>query len=209
MIVVHEDRWLVVVDKPAGLPAQAPAGGGDNVFDRLRAERPYIALHHRLDAGVSGLMVLSVSPDVNAALAEAFREHRIERIYRAIASGRVSPGVWDRPVDGKPARTTVEVVGHASGRTALVLRPHTGRKHQLRIHAALAGHPLLGDRVYGEAIGRAWPRIALHAAGLALTHPGTGQPLVLESPLPPDLEPLWASVVGKAPEGPPARRGPG
>ncbi len=181
----------MVVDKPHGLPSQAPRGGGDCVVDRLKVARTYVALHHRLDTPASGLLVLSVSPDANPSLAEAFREHQVRRTYAAVLYGRADSGVWDRPVDGKPARTRVDVQGAAHGLTAVHLYPETGRKHQLRIHASLSGAPICGDRRYGGDAGRRWPRLALHALRLELTHPVTGQPLRFEAPLPDDLRPLW------------------
>lgn len=201
MRVVFEDDCLVVVDKPSGTPTQStrqsPQGGGDNLYDRLRADRPYVALHHRLDTAASGLVLFVVDPVVNAAIAAAFQEHRIARTYLAVAWGEV-PGdaVWDRPVDGKPARTEVAVVGAARGMTALRLRPITGRKHQLRIHAALAGTPLVGDPRYGGEAMRRWPRLALHATALGLEHPVTGAALTVEAPLPADLEGLWRDATG-------------
>lgn len=190
---VHRDRWIVVVDKPAGLPTQPPHGGGDNVHDRLRASGAYVALHHRLDAAASGLLLFGLDRSVNAALARAFRTHAIARTYLAIGCGDVRDEAWDRPVEGKAARTRVEVVGRGGGRSALRLRPETGRKHQLRVHAALAGAPLLGDRLYG---GDPADRLALHAAGLAFAHPATGEPIVLSSPLPPELAAAWAAAGG-------------
>jgi 23S rRNA-/tRNA-specific pseudouridylate synthase len=190
---VFRDRWIVVVDKPAGLPTQPPQGGGDNVHDRLRASGGYVALHHRLDAAASGLLLFGLDRAVNAALAQAFRTHAIARTYLAIACGDVLDDVWDRPVEGKTARTRVEVVGRGGGRCALRLRPETGRKHQLRVHAALAGAPLLGDRVYG---GDPAERLALHATGLAFAHPATNEPIVLSSPLPDELAAAWAAAGG-------------
>lgn len=190
---VYRDRWLIVVDKPAGLPSQAPKGGGDNVHDRLRAAEGYAALHHRLDAAASGLLLVGIDRAVNAALALAFRTHAIARTYLAIGCGEATGGVWDRPVEGKSARTGVEVLGRGGGRSALRLRPETGRKHQLRVHAALAGLPLLGDRVYG---GDPAERLALHAAGLAFVHPATGEAITLSSPLPPELADAWAAAGG-------------
>lgn len=192
---VFRDAALWVVDKPAGLPTQAARGGGDNLYDRARAEAPYVGLHHRLDTAASGLVLLVVDPGVNAVVAAAFREHRIRRSYRAVAWGAVEAGFWDRPVEGKAAHTDVEVVGRGRGMTALLLRPRTGRKHQLRVHAALAGAPLVGDRRYGGEASARWPRLALHAAGLGLAHPVGGAELALEAPLPDDLAPLWDSLV--------------
>jgi 23S rRNA pseudouridine1911/1915/1917 synthase len=189
--VRFEDRWLVVVHKPAGLPTQAPRGGGDNLFDRLRAEHPYVGLHHRLDAAASGLVLLTLDRQVNAAVAAAFREHTIDRGYLAVLTGHARSGTWDRPVDGKRARTDVEVLGHGAGLTAVRLRLHTGRKHQIRVHAALAGTPVGGDRRYGGDATRRWPRLALHATTLRLTHPHTGEELAIDDPLPDDLRALW------------------
>lgn len=200
MRTVFADDHLVVIDKPSGLPTQAtrqsPQGGGDNAYDRLRAERPYVALHHRLDTAASGLVLFVVDPAVNAAVAAAFQGHRIARTYLAVAWGEVIDTVWTRPVDGKTARTEIEVVGAARGLTALRLRPITGRKHQLRVHAALAGTPLVGDPTYGGEAMRRWPRLALHATALGLAHPATGEALVLEAPLPADLEGLWREAGG-------------
>jgi 23S rRNA-/tRNA-specific pseudouridylate synthase len=190
---VFRDRWILVVDKPAGLPSQAPKGGGDNVHDLLRASEPYVALHHRLDAAASGLLLVGLDRSVNAALAEAFRAHAIARTYLAVGCGDARDGVWDRPVEGQAASTRVEVVGRGGGRSALRLRPETGRKHQLRVHAALAGVPLLGDRAYG---GDPAERLALHAAELALVHPATGETVTLSSPLPPELLGAWAAAGG-------------
>lgn len=211
LVEVHRDRWLVVIDKPAGLPTQAARGGGDNVFDRLRATYPYVGLHHRLDTPVSGLVLFTLDPSVNAAVAAAFRDHAIERTYLGVVVGEVVAGRWNRPVDGLPAVTDVGVVGVGGGLCGVELRPRTGRNHQLRIHAALAGAPLAGDRQHGGDAARSWKRLALHATELRLTHPATGAELVARSPLPVDLEPLWARATQRPPpqETPPAGRGPG
>lgn len=195
MTVVYEDEWLLVIDKPAGLPTQAPDGGGDNLFDRLRAARPYVGLHHRLDAGASGLVLFSLDPSVNAAITRAFREHSIDRRYQAILAGWVDGGRWERPIDRQPARTDVEVAGRGGGRTAVVLTLSTGRRHQIRIHAALAGAPVLGDRRYGDEASRRFSRLALHAARLSWVHPRSGAPMSWEAPLPPDLTGAWDAVV--------------
>lgn len=193
--VVHDDGVLLVVDKPSGLPTQAPEGGGDNLFDRLRAERPYVGLHHRLDAGASGLVLFTLAPEVNAAVTEAFRAHAIERRYRALLAGWVEDGAWDRPVDGQPARTEVRVVGRAGGRSAVELALHTGRRHQIRVHAALAGAPVLGDRQYGDEASRRFPRLALHAWRLELVHPATGARIAWEAALPGDLQAAWDATT--------------
>lgn len=194
--IAWEDPWLLVVDKPAGLPTQAARGGGPNLFDTLREGRPYVGLHHRLDTPVSGLVLFTLDPAVNPAVAEAFRTHAIVRTYLAVAVGEVAPGRWERPVDGQPARTGVEVVGRGSGLTALRLRPETGRFHQLRIHAALNGTPLLGDRRHGGGAARGAPRLLLHAAGLAWAHPVTGERCAVDSPWPAAVAAWWARAGG-------------
>ncbi len=193
--VLHQDRWLLVVDKPAGLPSQAGRDGQPGAFERLRAEFGEVYLHHRLDTAASGLLLFATHPAANAPLTEAFRDHQIEREYLAIAVGAVSDGEWRWPVDGQPAHTTVRVEAAGSGMRALRLRLSTGRKHQLRRHAAMAGAPLAGDRRYGAEVGKAWPRLALHATRLALTHPVTGEAMAWESALPADLRELWAMLL--------------
>lgn len=194
--ILYEDRWLVVVDKPSGLPTQGTRAGEPGVFELLDRQRSYVALHHRLDRPASGLVLLGLSRQANPGLAAAFREHRIQRTYLAVLVGSLTADTtWAWPVEGKPARTQVRVLSTRSGFTAVELRLHTGRKHQLRRHAAMAGLPLAGDRRYGGEAGRAWPRLALHATRLELSHPVTGQALKVESPLPADLQGLW-SLLG-------------
>jgi 23S rRNA-/tRNA-specific pseudouridylate synthase len=194
--VRFQDRWLVVVHKPAGLPTQAARGGSDNVFDRLRAQHDYVGLHHRLDAAASGLVLLTLDRSANAPVAAAFQQHDIERRYLAVLTGQARAGTWSWPVQRKRAGTHVEVLGHGGGLTAAALQLDTGRKHQIRVHAAMAGTPIAGDRTYGGDSTRRYPRLALHAWRLALRHPVTGAPLEVEDPLPDDLQPLWAEAGG-------------
>ena len=150
-------------------------------------------LPHRLDAAASGLMLVVLHPAANGPLARAFQERTLKRTYLAVLDGDLTgPATWDRPVDRKKARSHVEPLGHGTGCTAVRLTLDTGRKHQLRVHAALAGHPILGDRRYGDEAAGRWPRLALHAWRLALAHPVTGEALSLEAPVPPDLAELFA-----------------
>lgn len=195
-MVLYADPHLLVVHKPVGLPTQAPKGGGDNLFDSLRAEHPYVGLHHRLDTPVEGLVLFTLDPSVNAEIASAFREHRIRRSYQALVVGDPGPaGSWSTPLDGKPAVTHYRTASasedrlgawdrlHRAGRTTLLdIHLQTGRKHQIRRHCAQAGHPILGDRRYGGAASRLAPNICLKAVRLALTHPVSGQALVVELP---------------------------
>lgn len=188
----HRDAALLVVSKPAGLPTQAPQGGGDNLYDRLRAQEPYLGLHHRLDTPASGLVLFTLDRRVNAAIAQDFAAHRIQREYLCAVLGEPGEGGrWEEPVEGQPARTDWRRVRRVGELSWLVCALHTGRTHQIRLHAAGAGFPLVGDRRYGGATGRLWPRLALHAARLALRHPRTRRALGVEDPLPADLQALW------------------
>lgn len=162
----------------------------------LQQTRRYVGLHHRLDTAASGLLVCAVHRRANRGLAEAFRTHEVQRAYLAVLDGEAEPGIWDRPVGGLAARSTLQMRGTGSGLTAAALTLETGRKHQLRVHAALAGTPICGDRRYGGDAARRWPRLALHAATLALTHPVTGEPCAFQAALPPDLCPLWEEAGG-------------
>jgi 23S rRNA pseudouridine1911/1915/1917 synthase len=213
--VVHEDEDLIIVDKPAGLVVHPGAGTPDGTlvngllarYPELQgvgeAERPGIV--HRLDAGSSGLLAVARSPDALVALMSQFADHSAQRRYRALVWGHPEAvhGLIDAPigrnrrdplkmavtVDGRPSRTGYRVIATFSepDRTAL-LQCHleTGRTHQIRVHLSSIGHPLVGDRVYGE---RASPldRPFLHAAELELRHPRTGEVMLFRSDLPGDL----------------------
>jgi 23S rRNA-/tRNA-specific pseudouridylate synthase len=191
---LYRDRWLLVVDKPAGLPTQPAPGSASDLYALLCAAEPYVGLHHRLDQAASGLVLVTLDPSVNAAIAQGFREHAIRRLYRAVATGEVRDGTWDRPIDGKAAKTQVRRVGHRGGATAIECALHTGRHHQIRVHAAMAGRPLVGDRRYG---GRRHPRLALHGARLEWTHPITGEEIRVDSPLPDELLAAWEAAGGE------------
>jgi 23S rRNA pseudouridine1911/1915/1917 synthase len=194
--VQYCDKHLLIVEKPAGLPTQAPAGGGRNLFDAVRAEYPTLTLHHRIDQPVSGLVLFTLEPRLNAAVTEALRRHEIERSYIGCVLGVPSQsGVWDSPIDSKAARTRFERIRTDGRRTVLALTLQTGRTHQIRRHAVGAGHPLLGDRRYGGAAGTLFTRVALHASRIRWTHPVTGRPVDVQSPIPPDLEALLRSIA--------------
>jgi RluA family pseudouridine synthase len=165
------------------------------------------AVHQRLDRDTSGVVLFGVAPEANAELHRAFAERAVAKTYLALAAAR--PGDAPRrfrvaaplgPARGgrggvrvggegaRPAETEVDVV-EVIGRACLVeARPLTGRKHQVRAHLAHAGLPILGDPLYGAPSRPAVPRLMLHASRLALRHPTTGTPLVLEAPLPQDFQ---------------------
>lgn len=222
----YRDRWLLVVDKPAGLPSQPTREGGRlHVQGILSGRERYVGLHHRLDTPASGLLLLTLDPSANAGVAAAFQEHSIRRVYLAAVLGDPGEaGVWEAPLDGEPARTRWRRLGTREGTSVLLVSLETGRTHQIRRHAADAGFPLLGDRRHGGAAGRVADRLALHAAALSLTHPVQGSPLLVLSEVPDDLDEIlraaglpedWQPLLREAlseapaPAPPPGPRQPG
>jgi 23S rRNA pseudouridine1911/1915/1917 synthase len=210
--IVHLDEALAVVDKPAGLVVHpAPSHDGPTLVDVLAEilgggadpERPGIV--HRLDKGTSGLLVVARDDETHAALQEQVRRRRVERVYLALAGGRLASrtGTIDAPI-GRAARQRhrMAVSGAASRQarthfTVLELLPResylearleTGRTHQIRAHFAAIGHPLTGDPTYGGAERYGLRRQFLHAHRLSFTHPGSGEALAFTSELPEDLE---------------------
>jgi len=185
----YRDEHLLIVDKPPGLASQAGRDNrSSNLFDALRAQETYVGLHHRLDTPVSGLMLFSLSRDVNKAVTDGFRRHEIQRVYRGFALGVPNAeGTWDSPIDDRSACTRFRRLGGDHRASFLEFTLETGRKHQIRRHAAAAGHPLLGDRRYGGSAGTLHSRVALHAYRLTWTHPITRQPIDVEAPTPDDL----------------------
>ncbi|MBX2797201.1 MAG: RluA family pseudouridine synthase [Myxococcales bacterium] len=199
-MIIYEDEWIVVVDKPHGVPTQpdrrSETPDASSVESVLKQQYRYVALHHRLDQPASGLLVCAVHRRANRSLAASFRDHQAVRTYLAVLWGTAAAAEWRRDVAGRPAHTTLSPAAASAGLTAARLTPHTGRKHQLRIHAALAGHPICGDRRHGGDAGRRWPRLALHAHQLQIAHPVTGEPMQWTSPIPDDLGALWAEAGG-------------
>ena len=193
---VYRDRDILAISKPAGLPTQSTKTGESGLFEALQAQESYVGLHHRLDRPASGLVLFSLDRRANKGLASGFQRHTIRRTYTAVVVGSVSDCTWSWSVGGKSAKTHVTVVGEAAGFTAVRMSLDTGRKHQIRVHAAMAGAPIAGDRRYGAEAGYAWPRLALHASQLTLKHPVTGEVLVLEAPLPEGLVALWQIATG-------------
>ncbi len=192
----HQDPHIVVVEKPYGLPSQGTQDvSQDHLFAQVKARFPQAALHHRLDTPASGLVLFTVHPSANKGIAEAFRTRRITRRYLAVVAGDPGPeGTWSASLDEKTAVTHFERLGSSGGMALLEVRIETGRTHQIRRHAAMAGHPILGDRRHGGVAGGLWTRLALHAVSLQLTHPISGRLLRVSSPLPPDLVGLMAPL---------------
>jgi len=207
--VVYADPWVVVVDKPCGLLSVPGRSGllGDAVSTRLRRRDPTATgplVVHRLDLDTSGLLLVARDAATHAALQRQFARREIAKRYVAWLDGRVDgdhgvielalrvdlddrPRQLHDPVHGKAATTTWRVLARAGDRTRVALFPHTGRTHQLRVHAAHAlglGAPIAGDRLYGRAEVAPGARLELHAEELAFTHPHTGERVALASPAP-------------------------
>jgi 23S rRNA pseudouridine1911/1915/1917 synthase len=223
--VVHEDPAVVVVDKPAGLVVHPGAGNpAGTLVNGLLARYPDIAgtghptrpgIVHRLDAGSSGLLVVARTAEAADQLIAQFAAHRAGRRYVALVWGHPAAphGVVDAPIgrdardplrmavvaDGRPARTEYEVSERFTQPSDLALlrcRLETGRTHQIRVHLASIGHPLVGDVAYGQrrpVLGL--DRVFLHATELSFDHPTTGVRLTFTSPLPADLTPLLTSLA--------------
>jgi len=215
--VVHADADVIVVDKPAGLVVHPGHGHPDGTLvNALLARYPEIAdvgdpmrpgIVHRLDVGTSGLMVAARSPVAYDTLVAALAARRVTRAYQTLVWGHPESlnGLIDAPIgrdhkdplrmavviDGKPARTRYRTITRFTRPTELShLECHleSGRTHQIRVHLAAAGHPVVGDGTYGgtrSAVSS--PRPFLHAATLAFRHPVSGETLTFESPLPVDL----------------------
>jgi tRNA pseudouridine32 synthase/23S rRNA pseudouridine746 synthase len=201
--VRHIDADLLIVNKPSGLlsvPGRGP-GMDDNLASRVQARYPEALTVHRLDMDTSGLLVMARNPEAHRALGRLFELRQVEKEYIAVVAGRVAdsersialPLIADWPnrprqmvdfVQGKPALTHLEVLSYDAGSdtTRVRLNPETGRSHQLRVHLQVIGHPILGDDLYAppEIMMRS-PRLLLHAAMLAFSHPVRGEWLVVTS----------------------------
>ena len=213
--VLFEDEHLLVVSKPAGvLTHPTTSGRSGTLVNRLLArgvplssgsepDRPGIV--HRLDVGTSGALVIAKDDETHAALSAMFRRHEVERTYLALVRGAVDhehflieaplgrqrARIRIRPVSGRAASTDLTVRERLSDSTLLEARPQTGRTHQIRVHLASIGHPILGDRTYGGTgpdSGRlGLKRPFLHSWRIRFRHPVTEEWVEREAPLPDDL----------------------
>mgnify|MGYP006289512003 CR=1 FL=1 len=195
--LLHADPWLLAVHKPAGLLSQPGLGPAlaDSLITRIQRQWPSARLVHRLDQATSGLLLLALDPLTHRELSRAFAERRVRKTYLAQVQGcPVGRGGWiDVPLarigtqppryghvsvaeGGKSALTRWRRLSSGDGSSLVLLAPHTGRSHQLRVHLALLGHPIVGDAIYGQSDSGG---LRLHATGLRLRHPHTGEPLRL------------------------------
>ena len=190
--ILYHHQGILVVNKNFGLPSQPSKDGSDNLFDLLRKDFPQLALHHRLDQVASGLVLCTSNPRWNKSIATAFRTHRIQRNYYAWVLGTPeSKGSWTQKLDSKQAHTDFTLLQTKDDISLLEIQLQTGRTHQIRRHAQLAGYPLIGDRKYGSLAGRLWPRLALHAYRLCFEHPATREEISISCPIPPDLQGIF------------------
>jgi len=225
--VLYEDADLLAIDKPAGMVVHpAPGARRGTVVNALvhrlgelagvgRPDRPGIV--HRLDRDTSGVLLVARTAAALEALARQFRARTIEKVYLAVVRGHpgAASGTIDRAIGrhprerkrmsvhsrrGRAAVTRWTALERLAGATLVRLEPETGRTHQLRVHLAALGHPIVGDRVYGaRRAGRAdtplaFPRQALHAAEIRFDHPSRGTRVVVRSGLPRDLQELLATL---------------
>ena len=192
-VVLHADDHVLVVDKQAGL-LSVPGRGEDRadcLIARLREAFPTVLLVHRLDLDTSGVMVFALTPQAQRDLSKQFEDRLTKKVYVARLSGRLQPetGRVDLPLivdwpnrprqkvdhaEGRPAQTDWRVVRATDAETRVRLMPVTGRSHQLRVHMASLGHPILGDPLYATGAAADHPRLMLHAESLRFRHLDTG-----------------------------------
>ena len=207
--LLYRDGLTLVINKPAGLPVHAGPGGGDNLenyFDALRFGLPRPpALAHRLDRDTSGCLVLGRHPKALRKLHRLFSEGLVEKTYWAICRGAPDKpsGTIDTPLTkGKQkrnwrmelanpedetalsARTTYRMLGQKDGLSFIEAKPKTGRTHQIRVHLASVGAPIIGDELYGGLPAEGVQGYFLHAESIRLVHPESGETLTISAPLP-------------------------
>ncbi|MDD5746529.1 MAG: RluA family pseudouridine synthase [Candidatus Omnitrophica bacterium] len=213
--IVYEDEHLIVLNKPPGIVVHPAAGHFDDtlvnalLFKTKNLSDVYgtlkLGIVHRLDKDTSGLLVVAKDNVTHGALSEQFKQHAVKKIYIAIVRGIVEhdEGVIDAPITRSPfnrkkmtvmqsaarqAVTNYRVIKRAADFTVLEVQPKSGRTHQIRVHMAHIGHPLVSDPVYGgKAAVFGLPRQALHAKILGFTHPDTQVYLEFEAPVPEDM----------------------
>jgi len=216
--IVHEDAALLVVDKPSGVAVHGGSGVSFGVIESLRAARPQakvLELAHRLDRDTSGLLLIAKKRSALVELHRMLREGEVRKRYLAVVAGKwprdlrelsqalhkYVTGSGERRVsvheDGKAAVTRVKLLKAGAEFSLLEVELMTGRTHQIRVHLAHAGYPIVGDDKYGDfALNRQLKRrLLLHAARLSFRHPLSGEPVKLESPLPAEMKAFLERAV--------------
>jgi tRNA pseudouridine32 synthase / 23S rRNA pseudouridine746 synthase len=200
--ILFVDEHILVVEKPAGL-LSVPGKGedlADCLIERLRATHPGVLLVHRLDRDTSGVMIFALTPEAQKFLGQEFENRLTKKVYIARVQGEMSAreGTVDQPIkvdwpnrplqhihpDGRPAVTDWRVIRVGSGETLVRLYPKTGRSHQLRVHMAFLGHPILGDPFYAHGAAREFPRLMLHSESLKVRHPESRAGMVFSAKAP-------------------------
>jgi 23S rRNA pseudouridine1911/1915/1917 synthase len=216
LAIVHEDAALLVLDKPAGLVVHPGSGNWQGtLLNALLHHAPELAgvpragIVHRLDKDTSGLLAVARTLAAQTDLVRQLQARTVQREYLALAAGDIDRGgTVDAPIGrhpsrrttmavvatGRPARTHYTVVERFGRATLLRCRLETGRTHQIRVHLASLGHPLVGDPAYGRKGPLPFARQALHAVRLGLVHPATRAPCAWESPLPADFAALLEAL---------------
>lgn len=199
---VYQDEWLLVVNKPAGLLA-VPGRGADKqdcLSARLQQKFPDALVVHRLDMATSGLLVFARGAEMQNHLSQLFRERQVAKYYMAVVLGKPEnpAGEIDLPISSDWPNRPKQQINHDTGKSSLTryrmlsynsgtdtsrveLEPVTGRTHQLRIHMAAIGHPILGDTLYGGEDSNQIERLLLHAQMLSFIHPVSAVQLALRS----------------------------
>jgi len=202
--IIYQDEHLIAVNKPSGM-LSVPGRGEhkqDCVVARMQQHVPEIRVVHRLDCHTSGVMLLAIGPDMQRQLSRLFHDREVEKCYVALVHGMVdqSSGTVDIPMRGDPDDRPRQVIDYLKGKRAqtqwrlldfeihagerlsrLMLRPVTGRTHQLRVHCMALGHPIVGDRLYSEPTHHGAQRMMLHAEQLEFIHPITSESMCLVS----------------------------
>ncbi len=194
--ILYEDRYLIIIDKPAGLLSVPAENSSPNALEMLRPHYGVQAVH-RIDQDTSGTLLFARGALSQEKFDKMFEEHALEREYLAIVEGNIpqQSGTWESylrekenydvevttPDQGKRAVTHFEVLRRSKKYTYLLLRLETGRKHQIRVHCMEAGYPIVGDKRYGSLIKH---RLCLHAHKIAFTHPFTGKKISVTAPVP-------------------------
>ena len=210
--IVYEDEDLIILNKAAGMPVHPSQGHHENTlangiawYFEQKGEPFVYRCINRLDRDTTGLIVLAKHALSAAVLSQAMRSREIHRTYQAFALGETAAsGTIDAPIarlngsliqrtvdfaSGERSVTHYRTLAHCSVFSHLELNLETGRTHQIRVHMAYIGHPLLGDTLYNKTPGT-FPRQALHSASLSFVHPITGEPLNFHAPLPEDMQNL-------------------
>lgn len=197
--VVYADNDILIIDKPSGLLSVPGKTEPDCLEARVKTAYPEALTIHRLDMATSGVMVFARTAEAQRHIGLQFEKRYVQKTYAARVQGRMTgdtghinlPLTCDWPnrprqmvcfKHGKPAQTDWEVLRHGHNETSVLLRPKTGRSHQLRVHMLAMGHPILGDRIYANESGyKAASRLQLHAQSLTLRKPTGGEWVTFQS----------------------------